>query len=154
MVEARLKGDIRLIPQDQADELDLPYDEATRKPAGSFHLRIWGGRRKGSGSYYTPQEITAFLVKDALAPLVEPIIAGCAQRNEDGKPVRRADEILHIKVCDPAMGSGPFWCRRAATWVRHTGERLLRKSSAKIHVSAHPSWQSTNVEWQKNVYME
>jgi hypothetical protein len=108
MVEARLKGEIRLIPQDQADELDLPYDEATRKPAGSFHLRIWGGRRKGSGSYYTPQEITAFLVKDALAPLVEPIIAGCAQRDEEGKPVRHADEILHIKVCDPAMGSGHF----------------------------------------------
>jgi N-6 DNA Methylase len=108
MVEARLKADLRLIPQDQADELELPYDEATRKPAGSFLLRIWGGRRKGSGSYYTPQEITGFLVKDALAPLVDPIIAGCAQRNEDGKPVHTADEILNIKICDPAMGSGHF----------------------------------------------
>jgi hypothetical protein len=108
MVEARLKGELRLIPQDQADELDLPYDEETRKPAGSFLLRIWGGRRKGSGSYYTPQEITAFLVKDALAPLVEPIIEGCAQRDEAGRPRRRADELLTIKVCDPAMGSGAF----------------------------------------------
>lgn len=108
MVEARLKNELRLIPQDQADELDLKYDEETRKPAGSFLLRIWGGRRKGSGSYYTPQEITAFLVKDALAPLVEPIIAGCAQRDETGQPLRRADEILNIKVCDPAMGSGAF----------------------------------------------
>ena len=108
MVEARLKNEVRLIPQDQADELDLKYDEETRKPAGSFLLRIWGGRRKGSGSYYTRQEITAFLVKDALVPLVEPIIAGCAQRDETGQPVHRADEILNIKVCDPAMGSGAF----------------------------------------------
>lgn len=108
MVEARLKGELRLIPQDQADELELLYDESARKPAGSFLLRIWGGRRKGSGSYYTPQEITAFLVKDALTPLVEPIIAGCAQRDEAGKPMRRADEILTIKICDPAMGSGAF----------------------------------------------
>lgn len=108
MVEARLKNEIRLIPQEQADALDLKYDLDTRKPAGSFLLRIWGGRRKGSGSYYTPQEITAFLVKDALTPLVEPIIAGCMQRDEEGQPLRRADEILNIKVCDPAMGSGAF----------------------------------------------
>src|SRR5581483_1327474 len=31
-----------------------------------------------------------------------------AQRDETGQPLRRADEILKIKVCDPAMGSGAF----------------------------------------------
>ncbi len=122
MVEARIKGDTRLVPREQADELELDYDHNAEqadeleldydhnaiKPAGSFLLRIWGGRRKGSGSYYTPQEITAFLVKDALASLVEPIVEGCAQRDEQGKPRRSADEILKLKVCDPAMGSGAF----------------------------------------------
>src|SRR5262249_5728680 len=108
MVEVRLKSEVRFIPQDQADELDLPYDEETRKPAGSFHLRIWGGRRKASGEYYTPQEITTFLVRDALAPIVEPIIEGCTLRDENGRPLRTSDEILQIKVCDPAMGSGHF----------------------------------------------
>jgi hypothetical protein len=108
MVEARIKGDTRLVPREQADELELDYDHDAIKPAGSFLLRIWGGRRKGSGSYYTPQEITAFLVKDALAPLVEPIVEGCAQRDEQGKPLHSADEILKLKVCDPAMGSGAF----------------------------------------------
>src|SRR5947207_430080 len=39
-------------------------NENSKKPVGSFLLRIWGGRRKGSGSYYTPQAITTFLVKD------------------------------------------------------------------------------------------
>ena len=108
MVEVQIKGDLRLIPLEQADEYALRYNEDSKKPAGSFILRLWGGRRKGSGSYYTPQEITAFLVKDALAPLVEPIIEGCEQRDEQGKPRRRADEILTLKVCDPAMGSGAF----------------------------------------------
>lgn len=108
MVDARVKNEIRLIPREQADDLELPYDPEAIKPAGSFLLRIWGGRRKGSGSYYTPQEITAFLVKDALAPLVEPIVEGCTQRNAKGKPLRSAEEILQIKVCDPAMGSGHF----------------------------------------------
>ena len=108
MVEARIKSEVRLVPREQADDLELPYDPETIKPAGSFLLRIWGGRRKGSGSYYTPQEITAFLVKNALAPLVEPIAEGCAQRDDEGKLLHSADEILKIKVCDPAMGSGAF----------------------------------------------
>lgn len=108
MVEVQIKGDLRLIPLAQADEYSLPYNEDSKKSAGSFILRLWGGRRKGSGSYYTPQEITAFLVKDALAPLVEPIVEGCGQRDEEGHPLRRADEILNLKVCDPAMGSGAF----------------------------------------------
>lgn len=108
MVEARVRNEIRLVSREQADELELPYDPDTLKPAGSFLLRIWGGRRKGSGSYYTPQQITAFLVKDALAPLVEPIVEGCGQRDEQGRPLRSAEEVLTIKVCDPAMGSGAF----------------------------------------------
>jgi len=62
MVEARIKGDTRLVPREQADDLELDYDHEAIRPAGSFLLRIWGGRRKGSGSYYTPQEITEFLV--------------------------------------------------------------------------------------------
>jgi hypothetical protein len=108
LVEATLKGEVRLIPLAQADEYHIAYDEETLKPAGSFVLRIWGGRRKGSGSYYTPHEITAFLVKESLAPLVEPIIEGCGQRDERGRPLRHAEEILQLKVCDPAMGSGAF----------------------------------------------
>lgn len=108
MVEARVKNEIRLVSREQADELELSYDPDTLKPAGSFLLRIWGGRRKGSGSYYTPQQITAFLVRDALAPLVEPIVEGCGLRDEQGRPLRSAEEILKLKVCDPAMGSGAF----------------------------------------------
>ena len=65
---------------------------------------MWGGRRKGTGSYYTPQEITSFLVKEALEPLVEPIIEGCGERNRRGRPIRSPGEILELKVCDPAMG--------------------------------------------------
>jgi hypothetical protein len=55
-------------------------------------------------SPYTPQEITSFLVKEALEPLVEPIIEGCGERNKRGRPIRSPGEILELKVCDPAMG--------------------------------------------------
>lgn len=50
-------------------------------------------RRKATGSFYTPRALTAFLVKRTLSPLVEG---------------RSADQILALRVCDPAMGSGAF----------------------------------------------
>jgi hypothetical protein len=49
--------------------------------------------RKSSGSFYTPRAMTDFLVRRALHPLVAN---------------RTADEILALRVLDPAMGSGAF----------------------------------------------
>ncbi len=49
--------------------------------------------RKATGSFYTPRAITEFLVRRTLHPLV------------DGKT---ADDILALRVVDPAMGSGAF----------------------------------------------
>lgn len=107
-VVAKVKGEERLLTRAQAEEHGLPIVEGSERRPGSFVLRVWGGRRKGSGSYYTPQEITAFLVKEALEPLVEPIVQGCAERDGRGRPRRSPEEILELKVCDPAMGSAAF----------------------------------------------
>jgi len=125
-VLAKVKGEVRLVTRTQADEHGFQVMDGSEKRPGSFVLRLWGGRRKGSGSYYTPEEITSFLVKEALQPIVDPIIARCrdawtqetvrvkseAQRTSTlVLPQPRthiAEEILDIKVCDPAMGSGAF----------------------------------------------
>ncbi len=108
MVVAKVKGEERLLTRAQAEDQGLAIIEGSVRTPGSFVLRVWGGRRKGSGSYYTPQEITAFLVKEALEPLVEPIVQGCAERDVHGQPCRLPSEILELKVCDPAMGSAAF----------------------------------------------
>lgn len=50
-------------------------------------------RRKSTGSFYTPRALTEFLVRRTLTPLVEG---------------RSADQILGLRVVDPAMGSGAF----------------------------------------------
>ena len=50
-------------------------------------------QRKTTGSFYTPRSITEFLVRRTLSPLVE------------GKS---SDQILELRVLDPAMGSGAF----------------------------------------------
>jgi hypothetical protein len=51
------------------------------------------GRRKATGTYYTPRALTEFLVRRALAPLVRDA---------------SADKILSLRIVDPAMGSGAF----------------------------------------------
>ncbi|MCC7124993.1 MAG: N-6 DNA methylase, partial [Acidobacteria bacterium] len=58
-----------------------------------FRLRATSTARKASGSFYTPRLMTDFLVRRTLAPLT------------DG---RSAEEILSLRVLDPAMGSGAF----------------------------------------------
>jgi N-6 DNA Methylase/Eco57I restriction-modification methylase len=49
--------------------------------------------RKSSGTFYTPRALTGFLVRRTLAPLVKG---------------RSAEEIVRLRILDPAMGSGAF----------------------------------------------
>ena len=78
-------------------------------PAGALVLQPNEERRR-SGSHYTPRELTEPIVRHALAPILERL------RGEDGRAPAPA-QILDIKVCDPAMGSGAFLvetCRQLA----------------------------------------
>jgi hypothetical protein len=72
-------------------------------------------RRKSTGSFYTPRSFTEYLVRRTLAPLVERATA---------------DQILALRVLDPAMGSGAFLvaaCRYLAVAVE---QALLRDGGA------------------------
>ena len=53
--------------------------------------------RRRSGSHYTPRSLTEPIVRHALTPAFERL-------GPDATP----DQILDLKVCDPAMGSGAF----------------------------------------------
>jgi len=64
--------------------------------AGSLVLQPTEERRR-SGSHYTPRSLTRPIVEQALRPWLE----RCEQ-----KPT--AAQILDLKICDPAMGSGAF----------------------------------------------
>ena len=50
-------------------------------------------QRKSTGSFYTPRALTEFLVRRTLAPLVAN---------------KSSDDVLALRVVDPAMGSGAF----------------------------------------------
>ena len=57
--------------------------------------------RRRSGSHYTPRELTGPIVQRTLAPVLDRL------RPENGATPRPA-QILDLKVCDPAAGSGAF----------------------------------------------
>ena len=67
-------------------------DFAPARTAGGVELRP-SGRRKATGTFYTPRSLTEYLVRRTLAPLVA---------------AATPDEILRLRVVDPAMGSGAF----------------------------------------------
>lgn len=77
-------------------------------PAGSLILQPTEERRR-SGSHYTPRALTEPIVAEALRPWLE----RC-----NGKPT--SEQVLALKLCDPAMGSGAFLvalCRYLARWL-------------------------------------
>lgn len=79
----------------ERDDPDGRYKrgQLRRYEKGTFIYRLAGREREKSASYYTPEVLTKCLVKYALKELLE------------GKS---ADEILHLTVCEPAMGSAAF----------------------------------------------
>ncbi|RPJ72354.1 MAG: hypothetical protein EHM24_09520, partial [Acidobacteria bacterium] len=77
----------------------LDYTPLVRRPKGAgaaapvVELCAGSGARKATASFYTPRALTTYLVRRTLAPLVA-----------DATP----EQILALRVVDPAMGSGAF----------------------------------------------
>lgn len=88
-------------------------------PAGTPILQPTDERRR-TGSHYTPRSLTEPIVRHALEPAFERL-------GPDATP----KQILDLKVCDPAMGSGAFLveaCRAlagklVAAWSRHPANK-------------------------------
>ena len=69
---------------------------------GSFIYRMAGRDREKSASYYTPEVLTRSLVKYALKELVK------EQLDPLPDPKAKAEKILSLRICEPAMGSAAF----------------------------------------------
>lgn len=78
--------------------------------AGAMYLQPTEERRR-SGSHYTPRSLTAPIVETTFRPIFERLGANVTP-----------EQILDLKVCDPAMGSGAFLVEAC----RLLAERLVR----------------------------
>ena len=77
----------------EPEEIVYAGPEPRIYPKGTFVYRLAGRDREKSASYYTPEPLARLLVKHAL-------IERCRDMP--------ADEILELKVLEPAMGSAAF----------------------------------------------
>ena len=104
------------------DEKVYDVEDGRRKlrmhPKGSFIYRLAGRDRQKSASYYTPQVLTQCLVKYALKELL----------SEENGRVKKADDILSLTVCEPAMGSAAFLNEA----VNQLAEAYLERKQAEL----------------------
>ncbi|MGQ4384674.1 Eco57I restriction-modification methylase domain-containing protein [Streptomyces sp. SAS_270] len=75
-------------------------------PEGSV-IVVRSGNRRDTGTHYTPKALAEEVVEHTLAPLC--FAPGPAEGAEPGvwQP-KKAEELLKLRVLDPAMGSGAF----------------------------------------------
>jgi hypothetical protein len=85
-------------------QLDAAAEQlvADVKLPDELYLVRWGGTRKGAGTFYTRPQLTLPTVRRTLEPLIY------EQEGSKAGMVRPPEELLSLKVCDPAMGSGSF----------------------------------------------
>jgi len=81
--------------ENYTDEERVFNDDGTPRcySKGTFIYRLAGRDRQNSASYYTPESLTRCLVKYSLKELLKD---------------KTADDILNLKICEPAMGSAAF----------------------------------------------
>ena len=105
------------------------------RDGGEITIRPNVFARKGSGSYYTPDDLVALIIKETIEPLVQSRIDDFNVRNSELttsqlpadrrigrlKQVDPAEKLLELKVCDPAMGSGHF----LVNLVDHLADRVI-----------------------------
>ncbi|MEZ6018507.1 MAG: type IIL restriction-modification enzyme MmeI, partial [Planctomycetota bacterium] len=94
----RLEPYVRLMRTD-------PWGYPLVHPKGAFVV-VLGTDRRETGTHYTPKSLTERIVEETLTPLVYEGPAAGAPRSE--WKLKSPEELLDLKVCDPAMGSGAF----------------------------------------------
>ena len=105
------------------------------RDGGEIAVRPNVSARKGSGSYYTPDDLVGLIIQETIEPLVRSRMDDFIAKNselaashlpEDRrigqlKQVDPAEKMLELKVCDPAMGSGHF----LVNLVDHLADRVI-----------------------------
>lgn len=115
-------------------------------PAGSFIVTS-GSNRRETGTHYTPKSLTEAIVAETLTPLT--YIGPTEGIPREKWQLKSSSELLTLKICDPAMGSGAFLvqtCRWLADRLVESWT-LAEESGKKISVDGYILGTSSTQEW-------
>ena len=86
--------------------------------AANRRIQLWraGNKRKSTGSFYTPQSITDYVVRRTLHPIVA---------------TASAERILSLRIVDPAMGSAAFLVSACRYLARKYERALVREEAIR-----------------------
>jgi len=104
-------------------------------PPGSLYVTS-GSDRRSTGTHYTPRSLTEPVVKNTLEPLV--YVGPAEGLPQDQWTLKSPKELLALKVCDLAMGSGAFLvqvCRYLAERLVEAWERAEREHPDQVLVT-------------------
>ena len=82
-------------------------------PAGAFIVTT-GSDRRETGTHYTPKSLTEAIVAETLTPVA--YVGPAEGTPRDQWTLKSPTELLDLKICDPAMGSGAFLVQ-ACRWL-------------------------------------
>ncbi len=110
------RGDIglrdRILPYASLLRTD-PWGYPLVHHSGAFVV-VLGADRRESGTHYTPKSLTEKIVEETLTPVA---FRGPAEgKAPEDWELKSAEELLDLKICDPAMGSGAFLVQ-ACRWL-------------------------------------
>jgi hypothetical protein len=91
-------------------------------PAGAFIVTT-GSDRRETGTHYTPKSLTEAIVAETLTPVA--YVGPAEGTPRDQWALKSPAELLDLKICDPAMGSGAFLVQ-ACRWL---SDRLVESWS-------------------------
>ena len=98
-------------------------------PAGAFIVTT-GSDRRETGTHYTPKSLTEAIVAETLTPIAYVGPARGAPRAE--WVLKSPAELLDLKICDPAMGSGAFLVQ-ACRWLADRLVEAWAQAEAQGH---------------------
>jgi hypothetical protein len=98
-------------------------------PAGAFIVTT-GTDRRETGTHYTPKSLTEAIVAETLTPIA---YVGPAEGTPRADWVLKSPaELLDLKICDPAMGSGAFLVQ-ACRWLADRLVEAWAQAEARSH---------------------